>query len=69
VSERLKIKFQEGKEIEAADLVMREGMVIEFEPNACYGRTYVNIGGNVLVTKNGCEGLNEIPTRMVVVPA
>lgn len=68
-NERLKLKFQEGKEIEAADLVMREGMVVEFEPNACYGRTYLNIGGNVLVTKDGCEGLNEIPTRMVVVPA
>jgi len=69
VNERLKLKFQEGKEIEASDLVMREGMLIEFEPNECYGRTYLNIGGNVLVTTDGCQGLNEIPTRMVVVPA
>jgi Xaa-Pro aminopeptidase len=55
--------------IERGDLLIREGMVLQFEPNACKGRTYVNIGGNVLVTKDGCEELNHIPTWMVVVPA
>jgi len=69
VNERLHMKFLEGKEIERPDLVMKEGMGLQFEPNACYGRTYVNIGGNILVTKDGCEELNKIPTRMVVVPA
>jgi Xaa-Pro aminopeptidase len=55
--------------IERPDLLIREGMVLQFEPNACKGRTYVNIGGNVLVTKDGCEELNRIPTWMVVAPA
>ena len=55
--------------MERPDLVIKEGMTLQFEPNACYGRTYVNIGGNILVTKDGCEELNSIPTRMVVVPA
>jgi Xaa-Pro aminopeptidase len=50
------------------ELVIQEGMTFQLEPNACYGRTYVNIGGNVLVTKHGCEELNRIPTHMVVVP-
>lgn len=51
------------------DLVIQEGWTFQFEPNSCYGRTYVDIGGNILVTKDGCEELNKIPTRMVVVPA
>jgi Xaa-Pro aminopeptidase len=69
VNERFgKVRLPEHK-IERPDLVMKEGMVLQFEPNACYGRTYVNIGGNILVTKGGCEELNNIPTRMVVVPA
>jgi hypothetical protein len=42
-------------------------MIFELEPNASYGRTYVDIGGNILVTRNGCEELNNIPTRMIVV--
>jgi Xaa-Pro aminopeptidase len=58
-----------GHDMEHGDLVIQEGMLFELEPNSCYGRTYVNIGGNILVTKDGCEELNNIPTRMVVVPA
>lgn len=69
VNERFKnMKMPEWK-VERPDLVIKEGMVFQLEPNACYGRTYVNIGGNILVTKDGCEELNEIPTRMIVVPA
>ena len=63
---RLKLRQHD---MERADLVIEEGMLFQLEPNACYGRTYVNIGGNVLVTKGGCEELNRIPTRMVVVDA
>ncbi len=69
VNERFgNVRLPEQK-MERGDLVIKEGMTLQFEPNACYGRTYVNIGGNILVTKDGCEELNSIPTRMVVVPA
>jgi Xaa-Pro aminopeptidase len=44
--------------------VIEQGMVFAFEPNACLGDHRVNIGGTVLVTANGCEALNEIPTRV-----
>jgi Xaa-Pro dipeptidase len=45
-------------------LVLREGMTLEVEPNACIGTKRVNIGGAVLVTGNGCEALNDLPTRV-----
>ena len=44
--------------------VMKPGMVLAFEPNACLDRHRVNIGGTVLVTETGCEELNRIPTRV-----
>lgn len=44
--------------------VIEAGMVFAFEPNACIGEHRVNIGGTVLVTADGCEALNEIPTRV-----
>lgn len=68
-NERFKEKIPPGRRTFRPDLVIEEGMGFAFEPNSCYGRTYVNIGGNVLVTRDGCEELNEIPNRMVVVPA
>jgi Xaa-Pro aminopeptidase len=40
------------------------GMVFAFEPNACLGDHRVNLGGTVIVTPDGCEPLNEIPTRV-----
>jgi Xaa-Pro aminopeptidase len=46
------------------DLVLRPGMVFAFEPNACLGTHRVNIGGGVVVTDNGCEALNDLPTRV-----
>jgi Xaa-Pro aminopeptidase len=55
--------------MQRADLVIEPGMLFEFEPNSAYGRTYVSIGGNIIVTSNGCKELNKIPTRMVVTPA
>ena len=51
------------------ELVIKEGHTYQFEPNTCWGQTYVTIGGNILVTKDGCEELNKISTQMVVVPA
>ena len=44
--------------------VLKPGMVFAFEPNACIDRHRVNIGGTVIVTENGCEELNRIPTRV-----
>lgn len=53
--------------LDRGDLVMEENMTVQFEPNSCYGQTYVNIGGNLIVTKNGCEELNDLPNRMIIV--
>ena len=48
--------------------IMKPGMVLAFEPNACLSvdgvHHRVNIGGTVIVTENGCEALNKIPTRV-----
>jgi len=44
--------------------VIEAGMVFAFEPNACLGEHRVNLGGTVIVTADGCEPLNEIPTRV-----
>jgi Xaa-Pro aminopeptidase len=49
------------------DAVLAEGMLFAFEPNACRGRTRVNIGGTVAVGKSGPEELNSLPCRMHVV--
>ncbi len=46
------------------DIVLQPGMVFAFEPNACIGTHRVNIGGTVIVTANGCEELNQIPTTV-----
>lgn len=52
--------------------VLKPGMVLAFEPNACLSvdgvHHRVNIGGTVVVTENGCEALNRIPTRVWHVP-
>src|SRR3990172_8805589 len=49
--------------------VLKPGMVFAFEPNACFDRHRVNIGGTVVVTESGCEELNRIPTRVTHKPA
>jgi len=52
--------------IMGGDLVIQEGMVMELEPNACKGMNRVNIGGTVIVTKNGCEELNKLASKLRV---
>ena len=52
-----------------AELVLQEGMTFAFEPNSMFGRTYVNIGGTAVITKDGCEELNDIANWLVVVDA
>ena len=49
------------------DVVIKPGMVFELEPNACLGKHRVNIGGTVLITEDGVEELNKLPTEMRVV--
>jgi Xaa-Pro aminopeptidase len=46
------------------DVVLEAGMTIQLEPSAAFGRQQVNIGGNVLVTEDGCEELNTLPNHM-----
>ena len=46
------------------EMVLREDMALELEPNACLGMKRVNIGGIVIVTASGAEELNRIPTRV-----
>jgi len=47
-----------------ADVVLRPGMIFQVEPNACFSRHYVDIGGNMIVTEKGCEELNTIPCHL-----
>ncbi len=49
------------------DAELAEGMLFAFEPNACRGRTRVNIGGTVAVGPSGAIELNQLPLRMHVV--
>jgi hypothetical protein len=39
-------------------------MVLALEPNACQSDHRVNIGGTIILTADGCEELNTIPTRL-----
>lgn len=50
--------------VRRGDLVLREGMCLEIEPNACIATRRVNIGGCVVVTADGCEPLNTLPTHV-----
>ena len=56
------------KRHESRDLTFRENMVIVIQPNLI---TYdekmgLQFGETVLVTKNGCESLNQYPRQWVV---
>jgi Xaa-Pro aminopeptidase len=50
--------------IRRGDLILKEGMSLELEPNACWGTVRVNVGGAVVVTANGAQSLNDIPLRV-----
>lgn len=65
LSERFK-DFYEGHS-RGLDIVLQPGMVFQPEPNAVFGRHYVDVGGNVVVTENGSEEWNVMPTKMRVV--
>jgi len=48
----------------ARDYLLEPGVMFELEPNACRGIQKVNVGGTVLITKDGCEELNRMATEM-----
>ncbi len=54
------------RETSSAEKVVQPRMVFELEPNVCRGRHRINIGGTVIVTKDGVEELNKLPTQMWV---
>ena len=60
----LGVRFAGAPEARERKAVMKPGMVLAFEPNACLDRHRVNLGGTVIVTETGCEELNSIPTRV-----
>ena len=62
--DRIKIIEGSGPPPLDGEFKFEEGMIWQFEPNACRGDHRVNIGGNVLVTAAGAEELNDMPTRM-----
>ncbi|MFC1991933.1 M24 family metallopeptidase, partial [Chloroflexota bacterium] len=51
---------------DAEQVILKPGMVFEFEPEGCIGRSRVNVGGTVIVTETGNEELNKIGTRMQI---
>lgn len=50
-----------------AELFIQANTVWELEPNACFGKHRVNIGGTVIVTEGGAVALNMLPTEMRIV--
>jgi Xaa-Pro dipeptidase len=60
----LGVRFAGTPAVRERKALIQQGMVFAFEPNACLDRHRVNIGGTVVVTANGCEELNRIPTRV-----
>lgn len=62
---KLGVVFAGPQSVRPRDAVLVPGMVLAFEPNACLDRHRVNIGGTVIVTKDGCEAINDLPTRVL----
>jgi Xaa-Pro aminopeptidase len=60
--EALELQLNPG--IQGGEFVLREGVALELEPNACLDMKRVNIGGAVVVTSSGVEELNRVPTRV-----
>jgi len=60
----LGVRYQGSPAMRQRDAVLKAGMVFAYEPNACIERHRVNVGGTVIITENGCEELNVIPTHV-----
>jgi hypothetical protein len=50
--------------IRRGELPLVAGMSLELEPNACLGTRRINIGAGVIVTADGCEEMNRLPTQV-----
>jgi Xaa-Pro aminopeptidase len=48
------------------DVAIEPGMAFAMEPNALRGKQRICVGGTVLVTEEGAEELNTLPTRLLV---
>ncbi|MBI4442729.1 MAG: aminopeptidase P family protein [Acidobacteria bacterium] len=67
---RLRERFKDlplGRALSGGDVVLQAGMCFQLEPNANRGRNRVNIGGNIIITKDGCEELNDVPCALRMV--
>lgn len=53
--------------VDYPDLVLQPGMTLAFETNSSSGRYRINIGGSVIVTKDGCEEINNLPNYFRIV--
>ncbi len=62
-----KYNWTGNRPVIGADEVIEANSLWELEPNVCFGRHRVNIGGIVLVTDSGVESLNTLPTEMRIV--
>ncbi len=62
-----RFKSLPGRQPHGEEIVLQPGMTLQLEPNSSLGRNRVNIGGNVIVTEDGCEELNSLPCEMRVV--
>lgn len=62
--EARQIKGVRARPLMGGDLVVRAGMVFEFEPNACRSKHRTNLGGTVVVHQDHVEELNVLPTEM-----
>jgi Xaa-Pro aminopeptidase len=58
------LELQLNPGTQGGEFVLREGVALELEPNACLDMKRVNIGGAVVVTSSGVEELNRVPTRV-----
>ena len=58
------LEFDLNPGVQRGEFVLREGVALELEPNACLDMKRVNIGGAVVVTPSGVEELNRVPTRV-----
>ncbi|MBI4443551.1 MAG: aminopeptidase P family protein [Acidobacteria bacterium] len=52
--------------VDAPNLVLQPGMTLAFETNSSSKRNRINIGGTVVVTRDGCEELNRLANYLYI---
>jgi Xaa-Pro aminopeptidase len=48
-----------------AEVELQPGMTFSFEPSCMFGKRFVNVGGTVVVDRDGPEPLNQLATRLM----